>query len=195
MAETTQQISAAQWSAFTEAVNLLASFQEHILNETNAIRAALTDDSVNGGGQCSESINSRIESLLLYADWKIGMCTGHMAVFGEGLVNALIGSIREFQISAINTPYLAAKSLLSLAANKALAKSHFDEEMHREMVTWDNVDSIKLYKLRGLTTSHLTYIFEKEWKVCVDFMTDEFDGLLNTIANDLQNCKIVAPIQ
>lgn len=179
-----ETLSSYQWEHFSEAVVLVNDYQKFVQAEEEHFIAVSSSAST----ECLDSLPKPLYSIRLSADYNIGLCIGHMAIYGNMLVDDTEGEISVYNGIASQFPTSAMRDyFLSDWASEAGVEAT-REQLVEKMQHWDNVSTMEMFDLKKRALDYLEYTLHDAWTVCVNYGRSEVKKLFDQALNHIEGC-------
>lgn len=179
-----ETLSSYHWEHFSEAVVLVNDYQKFVQAEEEQFITVSSYAST----ECLESLPKPLYSIRLSADYNIGLCIGHMAVYGNMLVDDTEGEISVYNGIASQFPTSAMKEyfMSDWASEAGVQATH--ELLIEKMQHWDNVSTMEMFDLKKRALDDLEFILQDAWTVCVNYGRKEVKKLFDQALNHIEGC-------
>lgn len=179
-------VSDCKWKYFSEAVQLVDSYHQFVREEQEKFAAA----SSAASAACLDSLPKPLYSILHSADWAIEMCIGHMAVYGESLVEDTEGQLNGFNGIASQSPITSIREFFELYNwNSGAGVDAMHEILLERMKTWDNVSVIELFELKRRIQEQFQMMASNDWPLCVNYGKREVEKLFAEAVKHIEECE------
>lgn len=179
-----ETLSSYQWEHFSGAVVLVNDYQKFVQAEEEHFIAVSSSAST----ECLDSLPKPLYSIRLSADYNIGLCIGHMAIYGNMLVDDTEGEISVYNAIASQFPTSAMRDyFLSDWASEAGVEAT-REQLVEKMQHWDNVSTMEMFDLKKRALDYLEYTLQDAWTVCVNYGRSEVKKLFEQALNHIEGC-------
>lgn len=176
-------VSGSQYEAFNFAVTIVEGYWRYVLDTAKEI-TSLADE------ECLQTLPKPVYSILRTADWHMGMCVGHMAVYGGQMVHDAEAEVRRFE-DPINLLSIQSTKEFFLSDNWADAEGAQAaiDSLTRRMQNWDNVESVHLYDFKLGTQQDMSQI-SHEWALCGNHQHMEMQKMFDQARQHIEKeCK------
>lgn len=181
---TRKALTGYEWLHFSEGVKMVDGYQRFVLG----VKEKLITASNSAPQHCVESLPKPINSLLRTADWDIEMCIGHMAVYGERLVEDSESEVQGFNEIASRHPINANRDFFLTDWNSGAGVEATQHLQQTQMQQWDNISSVDLFELKKRVEDTFRSMAAHEWPLCVNYGEIEVERLFNEAISHLQEC-------